>query len=126
MLITMSVQNTMPDFQFLRTLLSAVVIKNGKCSVNELSYMCLDAEDHTTLPQPNLSVRFCRDMPEEFLYRAVEVVSKGRTKPEFFNDEVAIVNLMRDGVSMEDARNYSISGCVEAVPPHCDGEKMLR
>lgn len=96
--------------------------KNGKCSVNELSYMCLDAEDHTTLPQPNLSVRFCRDMPEEFLYRAVEVVSKGRTKPEFFNDEVAIVNLMRDGVSMEDARNYSISGCVEAVPPHCDGE----
>lgn len=96
--------------------------ENGKCSVNELSYMCLDAEDHTTLPQPNLSVRYCRDLPEDFLYRAVEVVSKGRTKPEFFNDEVAIVNLMNDGVSMDDARNYAISGCVEAVPPHCDGE----
>lgn len=96
--------------------------ENGKCSVNELSYMCLDAEDHTTLPQPNISFRYCRDIPKDFLYRAVEVVSKGRTKPEFFNDEVAMVNLMNDGVTMEDARDYSISGCVEPVPPHCNGE----
>lgn len=96
--------------------------ENGKCCVNELSYMCLDAEEHTTLPQPNVSLRYGRDIPAEFLYRAVEIVSKGRTKPEFFNDEVAVMNLMRDGVPMEDARNYSISGCVEPVPPHCNGE----
>ena len=93
----------------------------GNCSVNELSYICLDAEMHTTLPQPNLSFRYFHNTPDEFLTRAVEVVSTGRTKPEFFNDAVAIPVLMRDGVTLEDARDYVISGCVEAVPPACNG-----
>src|SRR5665648_157205 len=94
---------------------------DGDCCVNELSYMCLDAEKHTSLTQPNLSFRYSNNTPNDFLYKAVEVVSTGRTKPEFFNDAVAITTLMRDGVTLEDARNYSISGCVEAVPPHCNG-----
>lgn len=93
----------------------------GNTCVNELSYMCLDAEMHTSLPQPNLSFRYNNNTPDNFLARAVEVVSTGRTKPEFFNDAVAIPVLMRDGATLEDARDYSISGCVEAVPPHCNG-----
>jgi formate C-acetyltransferase len=95
--------------------------RSGKTSVNKLSFMCLDAEAHTRLPQPNLSFRHERNTPDEFLAKAVEVVSTGRTKPEFFNDAVAIPVLTRDGVSLEDARDYCISGCVEAVPPACNG-----
>lgn len=93
----------------------------GKCSVNELSYMCLDAEANTKLPQPNLSLRYTKDTPDAFLKKAVDVVSTGRTKPEFFNDDVGIKVLMRDGVTLADARDYCISGCVEAVPPACNG-----
>jgi pyruvate formate-lyase/glycerol dehydratase family glycyl radical enzyme len=95
--------------------------RQGNCCVNELSYMCLDAEKHTNLSQPNLSFRYNNNTPDDFLSKAVEVVSTGRTKPEFFNDAVAIPTLMSDGVTLEDARDYSISGCVEAVPPHCNG-----
>ncbi|UCB45936.1 MAG: glycyl radical protein [Spirochaetota bacterium] len=93
----------------------------GRDATNELSYMCLDAEAHTKLPQPNLGVRIHPNTPKAFMMKAVEVASSGRTKPEFFNDNVAIPVLMSLGVPLDDARDYGISGCVEAVPPHCNG-----
>jgi len=95
--------------------------RHGKDTTNELSFMCLDAEAHTRLPQPNLGVRIHRNTPQAFMMRATEVASSGRTKPEFFNDDVAIPVLMSTGVTLEDARDYGISGCVEAVPLHCNG-----
>jgi len=95
--------------------------RSGKDATNDLSFMCLEAEKNTTLPQPNLAVRVHRNSPEDFLMKAVAVASTGRSKPEFFNDDIAIPALMKCGVTLEDARDYSISGCVEAVPPHCNG-----
>jgi formate C-acetyltransferase len=95
--------------------------REGRDATNALSYMCLDAEAHTKLSQPNLGVRIHRNTPEDFMMKAVEVASSGRTKPEFFSDDVGIPVLMSTGVSMDDARDYGISGCVEAVPPHCNG-----
>ncbi|HAK46226.1 MAG TPA: formate C-acetyltransferase/glycerol dehydratase family glycyl radical enzyme [Spirochaeta sp.] len=94
---------------------------DGKDATNELSYMCLDAESHTSLSQPNLSVRVHNNMPEDFFRKAVRLSSTGRTKPQFFNDTVGIQSLLSLGVPLKDARDYSISGCVEAVPPHTNG-----
>ena len=93
----------------------------GRDATNELSYMCLEAEAHTKLPQPNLGVRIHPNTPDTFLMKAVDVASAGRTKPEFFNDTIGIAVMMSLGVPLEDARDYGISGCVEAVPPHCNG-----
>lgn len=93
----------------------------GRDATNELSFMCLEAEKNTKLSQPNLAVRVHSNTPEDFLMKAVQVASTGRSKPEFFNDSVAIPVLMNCGVPLEEARDYSISGCVEAVPPHCNG-----
>jgi len=93
----------------------------GKDATNELSFMCLDAESHTSLSQPNLSVRVHNNMPEDFFRKAVRLASTGRTKPQFFNDAVAVQSLLSLGVPLNDARDYSISGCVEAVPPHTNG-----
>jgi pyruvate formate-lyase/glycerol dehydratase family glycyl radical enzyme len=95
--------------------------REGRDATNELSYMCLEAEAHTKLPQPNLGVRIHQNTPDSFMMKAVEVSSSGRTKPEFFNDAVAVPVLMSLGVPLDDARDYGISGCVEAVPPHCNG-----
>ena len=93
----------------------------GRDATNELSYMCLEAESHTSLSQPNLSVRVHNAMPEDFFMKAVRLSSTGRTKPEFFNDNVAVQSLLSIGVPLNEARDYSISGCVEAVPPHTNG-----
>lgn len=95
--------------------------RGGRDATNELSYMCLDAEAHTKLPQPNLGVRIHPTTPDSFIMKAVDVASRGRTKPEFFNDSIGIPVLMSLGVPLDDARDYGISGCVEAVPPHCNG-----
>lgn len=97
------------------------VDRKGRDCTNELSFMCLEAENNTNLSQPNLSVRIHSKTSEEFLRKSVEVISTGRTKPELFNDNVAIPALMSSGVPLDEARDYSISGCVEAVPPHCNG-----
>jgi pyruvate formate-lyase/glycerol dehydratase family glycyl radical enzyme len=95
--------------------------RQGNDATNELSFMCLEAEAHTSLSQPNLGVRVHANTPESFFAKAVEVASSGRTKPEFFSDDVAIPALMSTGVPLEEARDYGISGCVEAVPPHANG-----
>jgi len=95
--------------------------RDGKDATNELSYLCLEAEKNTKLSQPNLGVRIHPNTPDDFLMKAVEVISTGRTKPELFNDEIGILSLTSLGVPLEDARDYSISGCVEPVPPHTNG-----
>ncbi|TES86292.1 glycyl radical protein [Candidatus Aerophobetes bacterium] len=95
--------------------------RSGEDATNELSFLCLEVEKNTKLSQPNLGVRIHAKTPDEFLMKAVEVISTGRTKPEIFNDDVGILSLTSLGVPLEDARNYSISGCVEAVPPHTNG-----
>ncbi|MBE0478184.1 glycyl radical protein [Candidatus Aerophobetes bacterium] len=95
--------------------------EDGRDATNELSYLCLEAEKSTKLSQPNLGIRVHHRTPDDFLLKAVEVISEGRTKPEIFNDQIGITSLTSLGVPLGDARNYSISGCVEPVPPHCNG-----
>lgn len=95
--------------------------RDGRDATNELSYLCLEAEKNTKLSQPNLAVRIHPKTPDEFLMKAVDVISMGRSKPELFNDGVGIASLMSTGVPLEDARDYRISGCVEAVPPDANG-----
>jgi formate C-acetyltransferase len=95
--------------------------RGGEDATNELSYLCLEAERNTKLSQPNLAVRIHSKTPDDFLLKAVDVISTGRSKPELFNDGIGIPSLMSTAVSLEDARDYCISGCVEAVPPDANG-----
>lgn len=90
---------------------------NGRDATNELSYMCLDSENKTKLSQPNASVRVHAGTPQDFLRMTAEVIKTGGGKPQLFNDNIAIPLLMKCGASLEDARDYCVSGCVEAVPP---------
>lgn len=94
---------------------------DGRDATNELSYLCLDAEAATKLSQPNLSVRIHADTPEDFLLKACELVVKGRTKPQFFNDTIGIQMLLNSGVPLPEARAYNIAGCVEPVPDNAIG-----
>jgi formate C-acetyltransferase len=89
----------------------------GNDAVNELSYMCLDSENKAKLSQPNTSIRVHPDTPREFLRMTIDVVKTGGGKPQIFNDRVAVPQLMNCGATKEDALDYSVSGCVEAVPP---------
>mgnify|MGYP002855047387 CR=1 FL=1 len=87
--------------------------EEGIDATNDLSFMCLDASIHVHLPMPSLSIRVWNGSPHELLIRAAEVTRTGVGLPAYYNDEVIIPSLMNMGVTMEEARNYGIIGCVE-------------
>ncbi|MCD7839488.1 MAG: formate C-acetyltransferase/glycerol dehydratase family glycyl radical enzyme [Erysipelotrichaceae bacterium] len=90
------------------------VDKKGNDIYNELSLLCLKAQEHLGLPQPNLSVRLNKNSSHELMQAAIKVVAKGSGMPQFFNDEAIINTMIKDlNIEEKDARNYAIVGCVE-------------
>jgi formate C-acetyltransferase len=90
------------------------VDRNGETAVNEISYLFLEA--HRRLKgcgRVGLSVRIHpKKTPRDFLLKACEV-HRYTGGIAFYSDEVVIRDLMKDGYSLEDARDWSIVGCVE-------------
>ncbi|MDV7143974.1 glycyl radical protein [Tropicimonas sp. TH_r6] len=91
---------------------------DGLDATNEVSYMCMEAVSHVRLPAPSFSIRVWQGSPDAFLFRAAEVVRLGLGVPAVYNDEVIIPSLQNRGVTLEDARDYGIVGCVEPQAIH--------
>ena len=87
--------------------------EDGIDVTNDLSFMSIQASMHVFLPQPSLSVRVWNGTPHEFLIRAAELTRTGIGLPAYYNDEVIIPSLMSRGLTLQDARDYNIIGCVE-------------
>ncbi|MBE5743167.1 MAG: glycyl radical protein [Clostridiales bacterium] len=85
----------------------------GMDATNDLSYMCLEASMHVPLPQPSISIRVWNGSPEDLLIKAGALTRLGTGLPAYYNDEVIIPSMMQRGVTLEDARDYCIIGCVE-------------
>jgi pyruvate formate-lyase/glycerol dehydratase family glycyl radical enzyme len=103
---------------------------DGRDAVNDLSFLILDSVGRMKLTQPNLSVRFHKNINQDFLNECVNVIGKGFGMPAFNNDEIVIPSLIDLGVSKEDAYNYSAIGCIEIAVPgkwgyRCTGMSFL-
>ncbi len=85
----------------------------GKDATNDLSFMSITATEHVFLPQPSFSVRVWNGTPHEFLIRAGELTRTGIGFPAYYNDEVIIPALQNRGLTLAEARDYNIIGCVE-------------
>ncbi|WP_238915867.1 glycyl radical protein [Clostridium sp. YIM B02555] len=101
-----------------------------KDAVNPLSYLILKSVAQTKLPQPNLTVRYHRGLPNDFMKECIEVVRLGFGMPAFNSDEVIISSFIEKGVAEKDAYNYSAIGCVEVAVPgkwgyRCTGMSFL-
>jgi formate C-acetyltransferase len=102
----------------------------GKDAVNALSFLILRSVGNMKLTQPNLSVRFHRNISQEFMTECIRVIEKGFGMPSFNNDEIVIPGLLKLGVEKEDAFNYSAIGCIEIAVPgkwgyRCTGMSFL-
>jgi len=86
---------------------------NGLDATNDLSYMCISASMHVNLPQPSLSMRVWNGTPHDLMVKAAELTKTGIGLPAYYNDEIIIPALISRGVSLQDARDYCIIGCVE-------------
>ncbi|HCL6102144.1 formate C-acetyltransferase [Enterobacter cloacae subsp. cloacae] len=99
------------------TALLGGLTENGRSAVNVLSFLCLDAYQSVQLPQPNLGVRVNELIDRPFLLKTAETIRLGTGIPQIFNDEVIVPAFLNRGVSLEDARDYAVVGCVELSIP---------
>jgi pyruvate formate-lyase/glycerol dehydratase family glycyl radical enzyme len=86
--------------------------RDGEDGTNELSYLILEAYEEMGGAVNQLAVRISKKTPFDFLKRACAVFRKANGIA-FYNDEAIIEGLLADGMSIEDARDYCIVGCIE-------------
>lgn len=89
------------------------VNRDGEDATNELSYMCLQSLANTKLFMPSAALRVHSMTPDSLFLKALEVARLGLGMPAFYNDKTIIPALLNRGLTLEDARDYGIEGCVE-------------
>ena len=102
-----------PGYSLFQNLIVGGQDKYGNDVTNDLSVMCILASMHVHLPMPSLSIRVWNGSPHELLIKAAELTRTGIGLPAYYNDEVIIPALQNRGLTLEDAREYNIIGCVE-------------
>ncbi|MFC2167474.1 trans-4-hydroxy-L-proline dehydratase [Acidobacteriota bacterium] len=108
--VTMEESGTYTDFALINT--GGVKI-DGTSAVNDLSFLILDVIEEMRLLQPSSMVQISKKTPDRFLKRALKIIKTGFGQPSVFNTDAIVQELLRQGKSVEDARNGGASGCVE-------------
>jgi formate C-acetyltransferase len=90
---------------------------DGRDVTNELTYLVLEAAETMKTIEPSIALRIHDGTPEKLLSKAVDVIRTGIGYPSLFNDNAIIPLLEKWGVPPEDARKYSVSGCVYMCIP---------
>jgi len=91
--------------------------KNGRDATNDVSYMFLEAVANVKSLLNTISIRISSKTPHDFVKRTCETY-RHTAGMGIHNDEVLVPQLHKTGYSLEDARDYSLVGCVE---PHGTG-----
>ena len=89
------------------------VTRDGRDATNELTYLLMDAVRHVRIYQPSLATRVHNKSPQRYLRKIVEVIRSGMGFPAVHFDDAHIKMMLAKGVSIEDARDYCLMGCVE-------------
>ena len=109
--ITALESNTYTDFALINL---GGLKEDGTNAVNELSFLMLDVIEEMRLVQPSSMIQLSNRNPDNFLHRALNIVKTGFGQPSIFNTDAIVEELVRQGKSIEDARNGGASGCVES------------
>jgi len=89
------------------------VKSNGSDGTSEVSYIMLEVIEELHILQPGSSVHISAKTPDKFLNAATRVIRQGHGYPSVFNPDIYILELLRQGKSLEDAREGGCSGCIE-------------
>lgn len=89
----------------------------GADAVNELSWLCLEAELAVALNAEDIVIRVTPQMPDAFLQRACQIAREMNGKLKFVGDPLIIRQLCHDGHSLQEARDYAITGCNSPTIP---------
>ncbi len=87
--------------------------RDGSDGVNELSYLLLEVIDEIHLLQPGCNIQVSYKTPDAFLKKACQLIRKGYGYPSVFNADETVMEMVRVGKKIEDAREGGCSGCIE-------------
>ncbi|MBD3197422.1 MAG: hypothetical protein GF317_20370 [Candidatus Lokiarchaeota archaeon] len=90
--------------------------EEGNDATNELTYLILDAADRSKASL-NFVVRIHNSTPEDLLMKVADLYFHGVSSVSLMNDNIAMKSLQNRGFSLEDARTYAITGCVDMCAP---------
>lgn len=94
--------------------------RDGRSAANELEMLLLEAGITCATPQPTLTVLYDEKLPEEFLMKGIECTKTGTGYPAWVNNQTAVDFIMNnygaEGMAVEEARAWSIGGCLETSP----------
>lgn len=90
------------------------LLRDGSNGAGEVSLLLLEVIDELHLVQPSTNVQISRKTPDRFLRESCRVIRKGYGFPSVFNSDSVVEELVRQGKTVEDAREGGTSGCVEA------------
>lgn len=89
------------------------VTRQGADATNDLTYLLMDAVRHVRIYQPSVACRIHNKSPQKYMRKIVDVVRSGMGFPACHFDDTHIKMMLAKGVSIEDARDYCLMGCVE-------------
>lgn len=84
---------------------------SGREASNRLSTLVLDAALCVRLPEPVLTVRLSATTPESFRNKVAEATIVLQSQLHFYNDDLILPALERQGVPAAEAADYSMIGC---------------
>lgn len=108
--VTAAESGTYTDFANLNL---AGLLPDGSDGSNELTELLLEIVEEMHLLQPSSNVQVSRKTPDAVLKRALRVIRNGYGFPSLFNADAVVEEQLRQGKSLEDAREGGCSGCVE-------------
>lgn len=91
--------------------------RDGRCAVNQLTYMVLRAASEVNMIDPKINLRVDRETDTELLKLAAQLTKQGLGFPQYSNDEAVIPGLVAHGYELEDARDYTVAACWEYIIP---------
>ena len=86
---------------------------DGSDGTSEVSYLMLEVIGELHILQPGNSVHISVNTPDKFLHAATRVIRQGHGYPSVFNPDIYIREMLRQGKSLQDAREGGCSGCIE-------------
>ncbi len=88
--------------------------KKGNNAVNDMSFIILKTNEMLGFQDPNMNARYYSGInSKEYLKRLCEVNVNMGASPSIHNDRTMIEALVHEGFSLEDARDWAATGCVE-------------
>ena len=93
------------------------VTPDGSDATNPLTYLILEAARDCQTPHHTITLRVHDRTPDDLMRKALELVRTGIGMPAFVSDDSYIGFLTDNGVRVEEARDYALAGCLDAMLP---------